>query len=810
MSLINPAILYGLGLASIPVILHLLMRSRPKKLLFPALRLIQMRRKTNVRRLRLRHLWLLLLRVAVIGLIVLAVARPSLPAANYAPNLYEWLGTGVIAALAIGAYAAVMWRWQKQRTPSPTLAYRRTVLRGGTAAGALALFLLLVVWPYQRRIAAEVSAPLPDVAQHLPVAAVFLFDTSLSMDYRFESKTRLERAREIAGTHRGNLPPGSRLAVADTGDDGPILFQADLSGAQARIDALAINPAHVPLDDRVRDAIDAQEDDHSDTLMLQDSVPESLRQDRFVREIYVFTDMARSNWRPSSQFVRDRLEKLRWVQVYLIDVGVAQPADASIPGLRLSRQTVPQGGDLLVQATIAMTGDVQGPKERTAELYVENESGKLVKQGSQPVPFSGSGVNVSCPVQGLNRKFTHGEVRLVTSDPLPGDDIRFFTVAVTPPPNVLVVSEMPEEAVWWRTALSQPELERQGRSRYRVQDRRSSELSGLELGQYDVVCLMNVRRPTEAAWDDLREFVQNGGGLAVVLGMPNGDDSPSAVAYNGDTPQSFLPAELLADLKFAPPEHLDLRNLTHPILERFETFGVGELTSVPVRRYWRVAPAAAAAVVSTYTDTHASPAILERTYGKGRTVMFTTAMDLLHEWNEIPSKWSFVALADQTMQHLSRAGSNSYNYTAGEDVTLRLDKDRPAGRVLLRKPKFQQIPIAVSDQSEVVTISESDQLGHYDLAADSDTPAILGGFSVNFPGGESDFTRLTGDDLDKIFGQERYRVAANTDVLERFIAEGRLGREVFSLLLAAVIIAFCAEHLVANRFYDSEQAPAAE
>ena len=69
MQLINPAILYGLGLAAVPVVLHLLLRARPKPFLFPALHLLEVRRRHNVRRLRLRHLWLLLLRIALIALI---------------------------------------------------------------------------------------------------------------------------------------------------------------------------------------------------------------------------------------------------------------------------------------------------------------------------------------------------------------------------------------------------------------------------------------------------------------------------------------------------------------------------------------------------------------------------------------------------------------------------------------------------------------------------------------------------------------------------------------------------------------------
>ena len=73
----NVALLAGAGLIVIPIILHLIMRQRPKLLEFPALRFIQKRHDTNQRRLRLRHLLLLLLRAGAIALLALALARPS-------------------------------------------------------------------------------------------------------------------------------------------------------------------------------------------------------------------------------------------------------------------------------------------------------------------------------------------------------------------------------------------------------------------------------------------------------------------------------------------------------------------------------------------------------------------------------------------------------------------------------------------------------------------------------------------------------------------------------------------------------------
>ncbi len=68
----------GLFLVGVPILLHLVMRQKPRLLEFPALQFVQRRHETNQRRLRLRHLLLLMLRAAAILLMGLALARPSI------------------------------------------------------------------------------------------------------------------------------------------------------------------------------------------------------------------------------------------------------------------------------------------------------------------------------------------------------------------------------------------------------------------------------------------------------------------------------------------------------------------------------------------------------------------------------------------------------------------------------------------------------------------------------------------------------------------------------------------------------------
>jgi hypothetical protein len=78
MTILYPLLLGGLILAGIPVLLHLIMRQKPKHLVFPAFRFLLQRHRSNQRRLQLRHLLLLALRLLLIIGVCLALARPKL------------------------------------------------------------------------------------------------------------------------------------------------------------------------------------------------------------------------------------------------------------------------------------------------------------------------------------------------------------------------------------------------------------------------------------------------------------------------------------------------------------------------------------------------------------------------------------------------------------------------------------------------------------------------------------------------------------------------------------------------------------
>ncbi len=66
------------ALVGVPVLLHLILKQEPKRLLFPAIRFLEKRRKISQRKMRLRHFLLLLMRVLLIALFGLALYQPQL------------------------------------------------------------------------------------------------------------------------------------------------------------------------------------------------------------------------------------------------------------------------------------------------------------------------------------------------------------------------------------------------------------------------------------------------------------------------------------------------------------------------------------------------------------------------------------------------------------------------------------------------------------------------------------------------------------------------------------------------------------
>jgi hypothetical protein len=78
---VNPALLWGLLAASLPLVVHLLFRRKARPLAFPAIDFILRARRQTERRLRLKRILLFAARTLVLAAVALAIARPKLQSA---------------------------------------------------------------------------------------------------------------------------------------------------------------------------------------------------------------------------------------------------------------------------------------------------------------------------------------------------------------------------------------------------------------------------------------------------------------------------------------------------------------------------------------------------------------------------------------------------------------------------------------------------------------------------------------------------------------------------------------------------------
>ena len=824
MSLLHPALIYGLGLAALPVILHFLMKQKPKRIIFPALKLIQSRQKQNSRRFRLRHLWLLLLRVGVLGLLVLALTRPSLPPANYGFSGLEWGVLAAIVATGIGSYFGLLHRWRKQGLSKPDLMEKRSQARIWTTTAVLALLLLCVGWPYQRRVMAEIKDPRPMAALDLPVAAVLLFDTSQSTSYTQEGKTRLDLAKAIAKNHLGDLPTESKVAIADCAGDNPIIFQSTLSTAQTRIEALEPRPVALPLNERLRSALQAQADDRRRTLEEQGAVAEDARRDRFIRRVYILTDLAKSAWSAGvSQPLKADLERHKEVDVYLIDIGEEQPQNAGLTQISLSRERISVGGSLDIQATIASTGITE---EVTLKLALLDHKEQLIPRGEARVKLTpNASVKVDFPrLKGLTGPVVHGVVQIDRSDPLAADNVRYFTAFAGPPTPVLIVTPQAKRALEIGLALAPFEQGDTETNVFAPTVITPGKLTAELIQKHQVIWLQDIPALPDAMWNLISKHVEQGHGLVVTLG----DAQIDSVQYDRTAAQVCLPASLD---HWKPQSNYRLRfpNRVHPLFaeyrEQEQNWAVLE-NNIRIFRFWKVKPAGGASVLATYDDKEQSPAILEKSHGQGRVLMFTSGTHLPVEtpvapgpdgvaarrssnrWNNFPSplldSWMWIAFVQQFGDYAAGGGIEQFNHLCGEEVTLSLTPHPAERQLLFREPGLRQSPKIVPPDEAHLTVSRTDTAGAYTLLEGADVLRPLTGFSVNLKSNECDLTRLTTDDLNDILGPDRYQLARSIEELKSHILSSDLGQEVFPILLVVHLVFFCGEHLVANRFYEEE------
>ncbi len=708
MTFVNPLLLAGTLLVAVPIVLHLIMRRKPRHLEFPALRFVQKRHESNQRRLRLRHLLLLLLRAGAIALLAIALARPSMKL------------SGVLGS------------------------------------------------------------------QESPVAAALVFDTSPRMEYRHENRTRLEAAQQLGLWLLSQFPQQSQGAVLDT-QLGPGAFQVDRGAALQRIERLETVANSQPLTGAMGEAL---------RLLGQSELA--------CKEIYVFSDLARAAWpTDSAGRLQSRIAEMPGASVYLVDVGVKEPTDFALGDVRLSGQVLSNRSPLRVRTELSCTGP---GKTRTVELYLLDSDGEPQKRSQESVTLeSHRAEQVEFGIGSMEVGTHQGYVRIVGQDSLACDDTRFFTVEVKPAWRVLIAAGKPAQtyALFLTQALAPEMFRRTGQARFDCRIVTLDELAGETLESYAAVCLLDPMPLEPPVWRKLADFASDGHGVAIFLGR----NAQPVDSFNRPGALELLPGKLVRQARSPEGDlHLAPGSSPHPILAPFgKAAGSIPWDDFPVYRYWQLGKLADGVnVVVPFTD--GRPALLERPLGGGRVLPMTTPVSdrpNRKPWNLLPvgDAWPFVILTNQMMLYLVGSSDRQLNYHAGQTASVTLDEKARRRSYLLIAPEDMKFPLSADPKQNVLVITSTDRPGNYRIRAGGKDSGVDLGFSVNLAPEQTRLDRIADEDLAAIFGPAEYRVARNRNQIDRDISLGRVGRELFPILIILIAVILAAEHLLANRFY---------
>ncbi len=621
-----------------------------------------------------------------------------------------------------------------------------------------------------------------------PVAAVLLFDTSPRMQYRHENRTRLEHASDMGRWLLSQLPRDSQVAVLES-SLGSAVYQVDLGAAVQRIERLETSFAAKPLPQAMAEA----------ARLLGES---ELKR----KELYVFTDLTNASWDdPGRAAALEKLKSLSTLGTYVIDVGAGVPRNVALGGVQLASQVLPRSQPLRVATDVASVGMPAG--NRTVQLWFVDQQGKEQKRAEETVELGGAGsAAVEFPPLTLETGVHQGQLRLVGEDGLPLDDVRHFTVQVSPAWRVLLAAPQPVDAYAFilQEALAPVDFRKLGRARFEIQTASLDQLAQMPLDSMAVVCLLDPQPLPADVWQKLAGYVQGGGGLAIYLG-PN---AQPLAAFNEPAAQDLLPGPLLqqnrspaGDLFLAP------RDYNHPALVKFAPLE-SKLAwdAYSVSRYWQFDRLAEDAVtIVPFRD--GQPALVERSLGRGRVVTMATPLTALsgrEPWNRLLLEfdaWPTLMLVNELTLYLAGASDSALNYEVGQTASLRPRTEQPVTNYVLTTPKGDTLRKTVDAKAGAIVVGSTELPGNYRVRAGGEKTGLDAGFSVNLAPQATNLARLNESELKSIFGELPLRIAKTEDQIDRDVTVGRVGRELYPYLIALVVLLAALEYGLANKFY---------
>ena len=408
------------------------------------------------------------------------------------------------------------------------------------------------------------------------------------------------------------------------------------------------------------------------------------------RAIYLLSDLQASNIPAGTLALSSDAEfipvaiKPAWQNVAVLDGQIVKPAN---------NKPTPAGDQ---QTTYACRVKNFSDIDQRLDVQLANNSAPVAMKNLTLAARTEQVVQFSAKASGREQNY-YFEVKAPVDD-LPADN-RFYLVAQTERKRrLLVLSGNTEAAYFVREAMRLPG------SPYQLFESTPGALNQYRLEDFDVVLVTGVAGFNRNEATALQQFVTSGGGLIFTLAT-----ALQSEMYNRFLAE-ILPGKILAAVR--PGENAKRRGATlteidfgHPIFKVFVDPSNGDPSTVLTSQYYRVEVSPAASRLAGFED--GAAALLERSAGKGKVLLWTSSLDLLG--GNLPVRGIFVPLLYQWLNYVCRPEPPPATTLVGQ--TLFFDETIQAGQtVVVTRPdgseqRLEKLPMPV--------LKEAPQAGFY-------------------------------------------------------------------------------------------------
>jgi hypothetical protein len=434
----------------------------------------------------------------------------------------------------------------------------------------------------------------------------------------------------------------------------------------------------------------------------------------------------------------------------------------------------------------------------------------------------------------------HSVTAEIDHDRLPADDTRTVAVRALSQVRVLVVDGEPQgggreaETFYLRHALlpvPRPELEQHYN---KVTIINYTELDAAKLDQYDAVFLCNVPDFTESTASAFADYLKKGGGFVI---FPGGNVIPRSYNELLAKKWQFLPAELGEARGDAAKEEdftlLQDKNFDHPIAAMWNDPASSGTLNVHFYRTFDLNPVGDEKAGPEVTknaegveigrprtvlrfqvkgdpNSAGKPAMMERTWGAGRVVLFASTADTA--WNDLGARpHAFIPLVHRTLGSIVSRQDEALNVRVGERLAWRGEQNMIGREALVTRPGYgAQDPaatearrIALVGNTPLLTYDDTSFAGTYRVKIAADEPANLV-FAAQSDPAESALEELDPQqvkELGTVADVQRWTAGMPlTDMIQK----KRVGTELWKYLALAALILATTETILAHWFSKSK------